>query len=219
MKRCFDFMVSAVGLVFLLPVLGIVAVLIKLDSKGPVFFRQERMGRGFRPFWIYKFRTMVVNAPSLGALLTSGEDPRITRVGRLLRKTKVDELPQLFNVMMGDMSLVGPRPEVRRYAEMFRQDYEEVLTVRPGITDPASLKYCDESELLGSAADPEQEYVMHVLPDKIRLAKEYIHHGSFLSDLSLILKTIFKMFVFDRISGSNQSVVMARSDLPGGLLP
>jgi lipopolysaccharide/colanic/teichoic acid biosynthesis glycosyltransferase len=218
MKRSFDVIASAVGLLFLLPLLPVVALLIKLDSEGPVFFRQERIGRWFRPFRIYKFRTMVHNAPSLGALLTCGEDPRITRVGRLLRKTKIDELPQLLNVLKGEMSLVGPRPEVQRYAEMFRKDFEEVLTVRPGITDPASLKYCDETTLLGSAVDPEGEYLKHVLPDKIKLAKEYIHHSSLRVDLFLILRTILRMFVSDRLFWRNQSVVVARSDLPGEVL-
>jgi len=215
MKRGFDLLVSALGLLFLLPLLLVVALLIKLDSKGAVFFRQERMGRRFRPFRIFKFRTMVHNAPSLGALLTCGEDPRITRVGRLLRKTKIDELPQLLNVLKGDMSLVGPRPEVRRYVDLFRKDYEEVLAVRPGITDPASLKYCDETDLLGFARDPEAEYIEHVLPDKLKLAKKYIHNSSFYADLSLILNTVFRMFVSNRPVRNYESVVVARADLPG----
>ncbi len=218
MKRSFDVIISCVGLLFLLPLLPIVALLIKLDSEGPIFFLQERIGRRFRPFRIYKFRTMVHNAPSLGALLTCGSDPRITRLGRLLRRTKIDELPQLLNVLKGEMSLVGPRPEVLRYAEMFRQDFEEVLTVRPGITDPASLKYCDETTLLGSKVDPEAEYIKHVLPDKIKLAKEYVHHSSFRTDLFLILMSIVKMLVSNRLFRRNQSVVVAHSDLPGEVL-
>jgi lipopolysaccharide/colanic/teichoic acid biosynthesis glycosyltransferase len=215
MKRALDLIVSAVGLGFLLPLFAVVALLIKLDSKGPVFFLQERIGRRFRPFRIYKFRTMVENAPSLGALLTCGKDPRITRVGRLLRKTKIDELPQLLNVLKGDMSLVGPRPEVRRYVDLFREDYEEVLAVRPGITDPASLKYCDETDLLGSASDPEAEYIERVLPDKLKLAKKYIHNSSFYADLSVILNTVFRMFVSNRPLRNYQSVVVAPTDLPG----
>jgi len=139
-----------------------------------VFFRQKRMGRGGRPFFILKFRTMVQEAPKRGGPITCGDDPRITRIGRLLRKTKLDELPQLINVLRGDMSLVGPRPEVPKYVEMFRQDYEEILRVRPGITDLASVKFCDEAALLGSAANPEEEYLRRVLPEKIRLAKEYV---------------------------------------------
>src|SRR6516225_1894346 len=145
MKRLFDVLIASVGLLVLVPLLLVIALLIKLTSRGPVLFRQERMGRNFQPFWIYKFRTMVPDAARLGGPITAAEDPRVTVIGRLLRKTKVDELPQLFNVLRGDMSLVGPRPEVRRYVEMFHQDYEEILRARPGITDPASVKYRDES--------------------------------------------------------------------------
>ncbi len=132
-------MVSLTGLVVVLPLLPVVAVAIKWDSPGPIFFKQRRMGRGFRPFFIYKFRTMVEDAPALGMSITAGRDPRITRVGQFLRQTKLDELPQLINVLKGDMSLVGPRPEVPRYVELFRKDYEEILQIRPGITDLASL--------------------------------------------------------------------------------
>jgi lipopolysaccharide/colanic/teichoic acid biosynthesis glycosyltransferase len=143
MKRLFDIVASAAGLILLSPVMLLTALLIKLDSRGPVFFKQQRVGKGFRPFLIYKFRTMVEDAPQRGSSITVGADPRITRIGRFLRKTKFDELPQLINVLKGDMSLVGPRPEVPRYVEMFRDDYEEILRVRPGITDTASLKYED----------------------------------------------------------------------------
>src|SRR2546428_688896 len=153
MKRAFDIVVSVVGLILLGPLLLLIGMLIKLDSPGPVFFRQERIGKGFRPFLIYKLRTMVQNAPQTGAPITSGNDPRITAVGRFLRKTKIDELPQLINVLNGDMSLVGPRPEIRQYVDAYRQDYEEILTVRPGITDLASLKYRDEAILLGQSSD------------------------------------------------------------------
>jgi len=131
MKRTFDIVVSVLGLVLLSPLGAVVALLIKWDSRGPVFFRQERVGRGFRPFFIYKFRTMVEDAPRRGGLITVGEDPRITRVGWYLRKTKIDELPQLINVLKGEMRFVGPRPEVRQYVELFRKDYEEILKVRP----------------------------------------------------------------------------------------
>jgi len=151
-----DIVVAAVGAGSPLPARSRVACAIKLTSPGPVFFRQERMGRGFRPFFIFKFRSMVVDAPKKGALVTAGADPRITPIGRVLRATKIDELPQLINVLVGDMSLVGPRPEVRKYVEMFRDDYAEVLIVRPGITDPASIKYRNESQILGLAADPEK---------------------------------------------------------------
>jgi lipopolysaccharide/colanic/teichoic acid biosynthesis glycosyltransferase len=194
MKRLFDIAVSLVGLLVLLPVLILVALLIKLDSRGPIFFRQERIGRGFRPFYIYKFRTMAQHAPQLGGPITVGKDPRITRVGRVLRNTKIDELPQLINVLKGEMSLVGPRPEVRKYVEVFRKDYEEILRIRPGITDLASLKYQDEAELLANSADPDQEYISRVLPDKIKLARAYLDRTSFLLDLRLILKTVPQLF-------------------------
>ena len=192
-KRCFDFVVAFCGLIFLAPLLGLVALLVKFESKGPVFFRQERIGKGFKPFKIYKIRTMVENASQHGELTTSDRDPRITRIGWLLRRTKIDELPQLINVLKGDMSIVGPRPEVRRYVELFRQDYEEILTMRPGITDLASLKYQDEAALLGCSGDPEAEYRSKILPDKIALAKEYVRRSSFLFDLTLTLKTLPKL--------------------------
>jgi lipopolysaccharide/colanic/teichoic acid biosynthesis glycosyltransferase len=146
-KRVFDIVFASLGLLCLSPLLLPVALLIKLDSPGPVFFRQERMGRGFRPFRIYKFRTMVRDAPRHGGPITFGADPRITTVGRALRKTKIDELPQLINVLRGQMSFVGPRPEVRRYVELFREDYEDILRVLPGITDLASLKYRHEESM------------------------------------------------------------------------
>jgi lipopolysaccharide/colanic/teichoic acid biosynthesis glycosyltransferase len=189
-KRAFDLFAATLGLVILSPVLLAVAFLIKLTSRGPIFFTQVRVGRNFRPFRIYKFRTMVPAAPSLAGALTVGEDSRITWIGRWLRKAKIDELPQLLNILKGDMSLVGPRPEVPRYVEMFRQDYEEILRVRPGLTDVASLKYRDEARILGEAPDPEQSYIHYVLPDKIRLAKEYLGRASFFSDLGLILATV-----------------------------
>lgn len=192
-KRGFDVLASLTGLVLLSPVLAVVALAIKLTSPGPVFFRQERVGRGFRRFEILKFRTMVPDAPKLGGQLTAGEDPRITRVGRLLRKTKLDELPQLINVVKGDMSFVGPRPEVPRYVEIFRDDYRELLTVRPGITDLASLKYRDESEVLGRSSDPETTYVEQVLPEKIALGKQYLRRSSLWFDVGLIFKTLFRL--------------------------
>lgn len=193
MKRLFDLTVSLLGLVLLSPLLLLIAALIKLTSPGPVFYRQERMGRGFRPFKICKFRTMVVNADRLGGPLTAGRDPRITPIGHFLRHTKLDELPQLWNVLVGDMSFVGPRPEVPKYVHMFRDDYHELLQVRPGITDLASLKYRHESELLAQADDPEAAYVTQILPDKIRLGKEYLRRQSLLFDVSLIARTLFRL--------------------------
>lgn len=199
-KRAFDIAIAATGLIALLPVMAVVAVLIKCDSHGPVFFKQRRMGRGFRDFLIYKFRTMKQESELTGRLITIGEDPRITRVGRLLRKTKIDELPQLINVLKGEMSLVGPRPELPRFVELFRSEYAEILTVRPGITDLASLKYQDEAKLMGQFTNPEEEYVKSILPDKIRLAKEYIDRSSMFFDLSLILRTLPKLFDFKPLS-------------------
>lgn len=192
-KRLFDFTAALIGLILLSPLFLVVAVLIKLTSKGPVFFRQERMGRDFRPFRIYKFRSMVVDAPKLGGQVTAGRDPRITPVGSLIRKTKIDELPQLINVLVGDMSLVGPRPEVPRYVQMYADDYRVVLSVRPGITDLASVKYRDESEILGEADDPDRVYIEQILPDKIALAKEYISRASLGYDVGLIFRTLWKI--------------------------
>jgi lipopolysaccharide/colanic/teichoic acid biosynthesis glycosyltransferase len=190
MKRAFDLAVASIGTAWLSPLFLIVAVLIKLDSEGPVFFRQERVGKGFRPFRIYKFRTMVSDATRKGRLITSGADPRITRVGQFLRQTKLDELPQLINVLKGDMSVVGPRPEVQAYVEAFRNDFDEILTVRPGITDVASLQFRDEASILGAFRDPEAAYRTSILPAKINLSKEYIRQASLCSDLRVILRTV-----------------------------
>ena len=207
MKRMFDVVIGLLGLVLLSPLLLLAALLTKLDSKGPIFFRQERMGRRFRPFFIYKFRTMTQHAPATDGLLTVGEDSRITRVGGFLRKTKIDELPQLLNVLKGEMTVVGPRPEVRQFVELFRADYEEILKIRPGITDLASLKYRDEATLLGRSTNPAEEYVTKILPDKIRLGKEYIRNSSFFFDLTLILKTLRKL-----VEGRIHDVVSRRVD-------
>jgi lipopolysaccharide/colanic/teichoic acid biosynthesis glycosyltransferase len=196
MKRIFDIAAACCGLIVLAPLFFLIAFLIKLDSPGPVFFRQERIGKGFRPFRIYKFRTMVHDAPQRGGLITIGADPRITRVGRILRASKLDELPQLINVLKGEMSFVGPRPEVCQYVELFRQDYAEILTVRPGITDLASLHYRHESELLAQADNPEAEYITRVLPEKIRLAKAYLKQSSLGFDVAVIFKTLVRLLPF-----------------------
>jgi len=193
MKRLFDIVTAGVALVLLSPLFLLIAVIIKIDSPGPVFFRQERIGKDFHPFQIYKFRTMRRDAEKAGALVTAGEDARVTRAGRHLRRTKLDELPQFINIVKGEMSLVGPRPEVSRYVELFRPDYEEILRVRPGLTDLASLKYRDEAGLLGSAADPEREYLAQVLPDKLKMAKDYLRQSSFVFDLRLIGRTLVKI--------------------------
>lgn len=192
-KRAFDITLSAFGLTVVAPLFAVVAVVIRCTSRGPVFFRQERIGRGFRPFYILKFRTMVPDAPKLGGVLTCGDDPRITRIGRFLRMTKLDELPQLINVLRGDMSFVGPRPQTRRYVEIYPKEYEQLLTVRPGITDLASLKYRHEAELLGQYNDPEAAYINLILPDKLALGREYIARSSLAFDLKLIFMTVFRM--------------------------
>lgn len=190
-KRLFDILCSGLGLLLLSPLLLAVAAWIKLDSRGPVMFRQERVGRHGRPFRIHKFRTMRVDAPQLGPQITIGDDARITRSGRWLRASKVDELPQLWDVLRGAMSLVGPRPEVPRYVALYPAALRElVLSVRPGITDPASLSFRNESELLAKAADPEREYVEVVMPMKLNLAADYVRNASLLGDIRLILATL-----------------------------
>ena len=193
MKRIFDIFFSVLGLICLSPLFLIVAILIKLTSQGPVFFKQERIGKNFRPFLLYKFRTMVPNAAQRGPLITTGDDKRITKIGRILRKTKIDELPQLINVLKGDMSLVGPHPEVRKYVEMYKKDYEEILKIRPGITDVASLKFRDEKESMEGKGNHEEYYAHVILPEKIKLAKEYLKKMSLWFDIKLILKTILSI--------------------------
>lgn len=194
-KRLFDIVCSALGLLVLAPLFIAVAAWVKLDSPGPVFFRQERVGRFGVPFRIHKFRTMSHSQAPGGALITVGADARITRAGAFLRRHKVDELPQLIDVLGGDMSLVGPRPEVPRYVAMYPPGLrEKVLSVRPGITDPASLQFRDESGLLAQAADPEREYVEVVMPAKLELAAQYVEHASLATDLQLIGRTVRLLF-------------------------
>ena len=190
-KRMFDAIAAALGLLLLSPVLLAVAIAVRLDSPGPVFFRQERVGRGGRTFRIHKFRTMHVDAPSQGPPITVGVDPRITRVGHVLRGHRLDELPQLIDVLWGDMSLVGPRPEVPRYVEHYPAEMRaKVLSVRPGITDPASLEHLDEATLLASASDPEREYVQVILPRKLALQADYAARATLASDLKVIARTL-----------------------------
>ena len=190
-KRALDVTASAIGLVLLAPLFVLVAVLVALDSPGPVFFRQTRMGQGFQPFHIYKFRSMSHQVASQGPSVTVTGDARITRVGHWLRRTKIDELPQLYNVLRGDMSLVGPRPEVPVYVDLYRKGYARVLQVRPGITDPASLRFRNEAELLSAASDPEHEYRHRILPEKLRVSAEYAEHWTLRSDIVLIWRTVF----------------------------
>jgi len=200
-KRPFDVVAALIGLLlFGLPML-LVALWIRLDSPGPVFFRQERVGRHGKLFRIHKFRTMTVDAEQRGPQLTVGADARVTRVGRVLRANRLDELPQFLDVLAGDMSLVGPRPDVPRYVERWPADLRErVLAVRPGITDPASLTFRDEATLLAQAADPEREYMDVILPRKLALSARYVDEASLRTDLRLILQTLATMFVSRRRS-------------------
>jgi lipopolysaccharide/colanic/teichoic acid biosynthesis glycosyltransferase len=189
-KRMFDFVLAAMGLVLLSPLFAAIALWIKLDSPGPVFFRQERVGRYGVPFRIHKFRTMRHVRPD-GLQLTVGNDARITGAGHFLRRTKLDELPQLVDVLRGCMSLVGPRPEVPRYLAAYPSELrDKLLSVRPGMTDVASLEFRNENELLARAADPEREYIDVVLPRKLRLAAQYVDRATLATDLKLIGRTL-----------------------------
>lgn len=197
MKRFFDIFASGLGLLILSPLFIVVAIWIKLDSKGPVFYKQLRVGRHNKDFYIYKFRSMRVGADS-GSLVTIGDrDPRVTRSGYFIRKYKIDELPQLFNVLIGDMSLVGPRPEVRHYVDYWTEAQMRVLDVRPGITDPASIKYRNENELMEKAENPEEYYINVIMQEKIKLYLEYVDNASFWYDIKLIFKT-FLVILKDR---------------------
>ena len=191
MKRLFDIVASACGLILLSPLFFIVSVWIKLDSIGPVFYRQVRVGRYNKDFKIFKFRTMMVGADKGSLVTIGGRDPRVTRIGYYLRKFKIDELPQLINVFIGDMSLVGPRPEVRHYVNYWTSEQLHVLDVRPGITDPASIKFRNENELMESAEDPESFYINVIMQEKLKLYLEYVHNASFWYDIKLIFKTIY----------------------------
>jgi lipopolysaccharide/colanic/teichoic acid biosynthesis glycosyltransferase len=191
-KRSLDIFCSSIGLLFLSPLFLAVAALVKIDSEGPVFFRQVRMGMNFRPFRIFKFRTMGMNSEGSAPLITVGGDERVTHIGSFLRKYKIDELPQLINVLLGDMSLVGPRPEVKKYVSLFRSDYEKLLTVRPGITDPASFHYSNEESILSLSSDWEEDYITRILPEKVRLSSEYVDNRCLMTDIKLIIKTVSK---------------------------
>lgn len=192
-KRLFDILCSLAGIVLLSPLFVLLAIGIKLESKGPVFFFQTRVGKNNRDFRLFKFRSMYMNAESRGQLTVGMRDPRITRIGYYLRRLKLDELPQLFNVLAGDMSLVGPRPEVRKYVNYYTPAQMEVLTVRPGITDYASIRFINENELLAGAADPEKYYIESIMPEKLRLNLEYIRDKSLFKDINLIMKTLLKI--------------------------
>ena len=190
LKRAMDIVLSAGGIAVLSPVLLLIALAIVIDSRGGVFYRQVRVGRNGREFRIFKFRTMVSDADKRGLLITVGADSRITRVGKILRKTKLDELAQLFNVLKGDMSFVGPRPEVPRYVAMYTPAQRNVLLVRPGITDYASVAYRDENDLLAGADDPERVYIEEIMPAKLELNRQYLSQIGVLTDLKLIFSTV-----------------------------
>ncbi|MBQ8988064.1 MAG: sugar transferase [Prevotella sp.] len=191
MKRLFDIIASGLGLIVLSPLFLLLAVWIRLDSKGPVFYRQVRVGRHNKDFRIFKFRSMRVGSDKGSLVTIGGHDPRITRSGYFIRKFKFDELPQLINVFAGDMSLVGPRPEVRHYVDYWTPEQMHVLDVRPGITDPASIRFRNENELMEQADDPEKYYIEVIMQEKIKLYLEYVENHSFIGDIGLILKTFW----------------------------
>lgn len=193
-KRGFDIIISAAALAILWPLFLIIAAAIRIDSPGKVFYRQERIGKNGKPFYIFKFRSMVENADKKGPEITIGRDARITRVGAFIRKTKLDELAQLLNVLKGDMSFVGPRPEVGRYVRLYTAHQRQVLLVKPGITDYASIAYRNENDLLAKAEDPERCYIEKIMPDKIELNMKYLRDISLITDLKLILLTLVAVF-------------------------
>lgn len=191
--RFFDFVLSLVGLVILAPIFIVLAVWIKIDSVGPVFYKQIRVGQNGKDFGLFKFRSMVVDADKKGLITVGGRDPRITRSGYFIRKYKLDELPQLINVLVGDMSLVGPRPEVRKYVEFYDDEQNKVLSVKPGITDYASIEYMDENEILGKSMDPEKIYIEEIMPEKIKYNMKYIKNRSLIEYFKIIFLTVLKI--------------------------
>jgi lipopolysaccharide/colanic/teichoic acid biosynthesis glycosyltransferase len=209
-KRALDLVGAGAGVVLLSPLLLVVALLVKAEDGGPVFFRQERVGYRGHPFWIWKFRTMFPGAELQGLPLTVGRDARVTRVGSWLRRLKLDELPQLFNVLAGEMTLVGPRPEVPRYVASYGLEQRRVLELVPGITDEASIRYLDESALLAAAADPEQVYVNEIIPEKIRLNLAYAAHATVWTDLRVIMATVRRLFRSSNSTRALTAVVTGR---------
>ena len=193
MIRFFDFILSLVGLVVLAPIFIVLAIWIKIDSKGPVFYKQVRVGRNGIDFGLFKFRSMVVDADKKGLITVGGRDPRITRSGYFIRKYKLDELPQLINVLVGDMSLVGPRPEVRKYVDLYTDEQQKVLSVKPGITDYASIEYMDENEILGKSSDPEKTYIEDIMPEKIKYNMKYINNKNLFEYFKIIFLTVLKI--------------------------
>lgn len=195
MKRLFDIIASGLGLIVLSPLFVILAIWIKTDSKGPVFYRQTRVGRGNKDFQLYKFRSMRPDSDKLGLITVGGRDPRVTRSGYYIRKYKLDEFPQLINVFIGDMSLVGPRPEVRKYVDMYTTEQMRVLSVRPGITSLASIRYRNENDILASTDDPDRCYIEQVMPDKLAIDLEYVDRATLWNDIKLIFSTFREIIV------------------------
>jgi lipopolysaccharide/colanic/teichoic acid biosynthesis glycosyltransferase len=193
MIRLFDFLFSILGLVILSPLFAIVAIWIKFDSSGPVFYKQIRVGKDNKDFRLFKFRSMVTDAENKGLITVGGRDPRVTRSGYFIRKYKLDELPQLINVLIGEMSLVGPRPEVRKYVDLYDEEQRKVLSVKPGITDYASIEYIDENELLAKSDDPERTYIDIIIPEKIRYNMKYIENSSVKEYFKIIFMTVLKI--------------------------
>src|SRR5690606_2698430 len=193
MKRLFDIVMSFIGLVLLSPIFLVIAIWIKLDSKGPVFYKQNRVGKDGKDFKIFKFRSMRQGSDKQGLITVGGRDPRVTNSGYYIRKYKLDEFPQLINVFLGDMSIVGPRPEVRKYVDLYTEEQLKVLSVRPGITDIASIKYRNENELLEKAEDADKMYIEIIMPDKLKYNLEYINKKSFIYDIRLIFETLLRI--------------------------
>ena len=192
-KRLFDILFSFAGIILLLPFFILISVFVALSSKGGVFYVQKRVGKDDRDFSLFKFRTMHSGAERKGLLTVGAKDSRVTRVGYFLRKYKLDELPQLFNVLFGSMSLVGPRPEVRKYVELYNEEQKKVLTVKPGITDYASIEYSNENEILARSSTPEQTYISEIMPHKLALNLKYIREKGLMTDLKIIFRTIAKI--------------------------
>lgn len=193
LKRIFDLFFSFIGLLILLPFFIIIAILIKIDSRGGVFYKQVRVGQGGQDFLLFKFRSMRSDADRNGLLTVGSKDSRITTIGHFIRKYKIDELPQLINVLIGDMSLVGPRPEVRKYTDLYNEEQKKVLNVKPGITDYASIEFSNENEILGKTRNPEEVYINEIMPAKLKLNLQYIAEKGIATDLRIIFKTIVKI--------------------------